>query len=716
MNLREFVRSWLFADAPGQPAGLESYQGASGVRFSGGVIDAGEFNTDLKGTKGAKVYDQMRREAMVKAPIQLINLPILGAKWDIEAEDDAVRDFLVEALFERIDWEQYLRHCLLTYTFGFEVLEKIWVKEGGKLWYEALEHRSQRSIAKWHADPETGALAGIEQQAWKGSEWGTFKIPDEQSPMDARFKLVHLALDQEGNNFEGISGLRGAYPYWKGKTELFKFGLMDAERFSVGIPEAEPPLDESSGAPRGRFSAEDKNEAISMLQRIRAGAQAYIWNPGGWKFKVFGKEKEKQFDPIPLLQYCDEMIALNSLAEFLNLGRTATGARAVADPQTALFMLALESMAELIRIRTEQWVIRPLIELNYPNPQNIKAGLRWSDLETKHPEKVAEYITKMTAAGLLTPDEDLEDHVREVGDLPPREGEVSKAAGERPHRNRISLAVSSYWRDLTPAEKTVSLREIDGKQDDAEERIGDQVDQLKKVWIDDLVGQIDTALADGDVRDVADISIDKKLRYTEVSETISQLRDLFRFGRRTVREEKARQAKQATDGAGRALRDDDITDKEITDGLWVRVRRYFDNLAARLTSVAVERGLNLSRTKGTDYDEADLEEISASLDDMFGPTARIEARVLIAEAFTLGRNREAEIQADDIARVEYSAILDTNVCSVCESDDGRTFVMGSADYYAHMPPNASCLSTASGSNRCRCLYVYIFTTEQEAVR
>lgn len=735
MSVRDSLRKWLFADQPTpQPAAPRPQGGAlgaSGVRFSAGVIDAGEFNKDLTGIRGADVFDRMRREAMVRSTLQLINLPIKSAHWDIECEDEEVKEFLVEALFRRIDWDQYLTHCLLAFPFGFEIMEKVWKLSGGKYWLEGIEHRRHNTIWEWMPDASTGALAGVKQRAWKGQSYSEFLIPRVPSPEEARMKLVHLAWDQEGNNFEGISGLRSAYPYWYGKTEVFKIAAMALERFGLGVPMATAPYDEETQ--QGRFTPDEKAAAIEIVKNMRAGSQAHIFNPGGWKFDVLGAGEQHRYDPMPFLQYCDEMIALNILAEALNLGRTTGGNRALGESQFGMFTMALEAIADLIRTRTEYWVIQPLVALNFANVDGLEIKLRWSDLEVKNKGAVAEYTSKLVEKGLIIPDEQLEDHLRAIGDLPPRpEQGVSQTANDRRrrvalkaphvhgaecgHEKKLSISglKPAYWRELTDLEKLMTLNEIKGRQDDGREQVARVFEEARPQWVASLKEQLRAAIADGEYSDLDQVEVPSKLVEPAHKEIISTLDDLYGYGRRTIKDELGRQKKKAaTAPQGLPAREEGVDKQERRDLFWTRSGKYLRRLSRAVEEQAIERSLSIMRTQGPEnFGDDDIEVIAEELLTSFDSTARLAAQVLVAEAFNLGRDDEAQEQG--VEKAVYSAILDESTCQVCADVDGEEFQVGTPEYYENAPPNKECESTASGTNYCRCLYVYVFEGEQEA--
>jgi hypothetical protein len=88
-----------------------------------------------------------------------------------------------------------------------------------------------------------------------------------------------------------------------------------------------------------------------------------------------------------------------------------------------------------------------------------------------------------------------------------------------------------------------------------------------------------------------------------------------------------------------------------------------------------------------------------------------KAPLVTSEVFNRARQDEAkriEEMTGKSARIEYSAVLDTETCEECEAADalhgstGTPIVPGSPEETQYMPPYQKCL----GGVRCRCIYVY----------
>jgi len=76
------------------------------------------------------------------------------------------------------------------------------------------------------------------------------------------------------------------------------------------------------------------------------------------------------------------------------------------------------------------------------------------------------------------------------------------------------------------------------------------------------------------------------------------------------------------------------------------------------------------------------------------------ARGLANKVINIGRSDEAESRSDEWDRVEYSALLDANVCDPCAAEDGKT---AANEDDLQPAPNPDCL----GGDLCRCFHVWI---------
>lgn len=95
--------------------------------------------------------------------------------------------------------------------------------------------------------------------------------------------------------------------------------------------------------------------------------------------------------------------------------------------------------------------------------------------------------------------------------------------------------------------------------------------------------------------------------------------------------------------------------------------------------------------------------INAVTDDINGGSVAYIDRIATGVAnqtLSIGRSDEAQSRSDEWDRVEYSALLDQNVCEPCASQDGQT---ATNEDELQPAPNPDCL----GGDFCRCFLIYV---------
>lgn len=122
--------------------------------------------------------------------------------------------------------------------------------------------------------------------------------------------------------------------------------------------------------------------------------------------------------------------------------------------------------------------------------------------------------------------------------------------------------------------------------------------------------------------------------------------------------------------------------------------RIANDVQARIIAAATR--FKLLGLEGQELQDAIQNEITA------GSVSYIDraATGLANKVINIGRSDEAERRSDDWDRVEYSALLDQNVCEPCASQDGDT---AQSEDYLTPAPNPDC----AGGDWCRCFHVWI---------
>lgn len=422
--------------------------GDSGTHKFSGIITGEEYNFDLVGRKALKVWEQMRRsDASVGASLKAIKYPIKATKFFTApaSEDDPdieISNFVHWNLFSRLKWKKVLGEILTYLEMGYAIFEMVFeveVVDGvERVVLTKLGFRKQTGLESWQAGPD---MPGI-----------TFRKSDGKSvgiPLD---KLIVFTNEQEGDNYEGVSILRTAYKHWFYVDKFDQIDALGHERHSLGVPKIKYP----------RTATDPEREAArETVRNLRANEQSFIEEPEGWEILFMDMQSHSLKDIGPSIDRHDRQITKNVLAQFLELGSSgASGGRAVSEDQHILLNQSIESVLDYIA-DTLGYVVKTLVDLNFTVDQypTIKHG----DVNQKDVKALADAVEKFVKAGVITPTEADEDHVRQLIEFPKLSDEDKQ---ERSNAKTAAKKVTADTRK-TPAAVVaqVSARDIPGLYD-----------------------------------------------------------------------------------------------------------------------------------------------------------------------------------------------------------------------------------------------------------
>jgi hypothetical protein len=396
--------------------------GASGSTFFAG-FPTSEYNPHLMGKLAIEVYDKMKRsDPQVRASMRIVKAPLISAEWYMEPASDSAED---KKIAEFVWWnfnslnrtfEQVLSEAMFMLDYGYYVFEKVfepttWQGEFHVRW-KKFAPRHPRTIEEWILDSNGGIEAVMHNRANVGRS--DVRIPIE--------KLLIFTIDEEGGNPEGLSLLRSAYESWYFKRNFYKVDGIQKERHGIGIPDVEVP---PNATPK------DKALARQMARNLRTNDKAYILRPPGFKVG-FLELKGQPVDALESAVHHGVMITMNVLAQFLALGTSDTGSRAISEAHQDMFTRALKFVANLLAGVFNQYAIRQLVDYNFTVVEYPKLKVRKLGDEVVW-RTLAVAIRNLVESGVVTPDPLLEAWIRQSMDMP----KASPEAMARPVEDRL---------------------------------------------------------------------------------------------------------------------------------------------------------------------------------------------------------------------------------------------------------------------------------------
>ena len=686
MNILGRIPGWLGLAEGRQARGPapQAEVGTTGTPFFAGYLrDLGEYNPTLEGLSAFSTYEKMRRsDAQVAATLMSMKLPIRSAEWTVTAPENATpveqeaADLVRECLLEEIKFDAVIRNALLMLDFGCAAHADHWYVDGNRIRIKKLKPLLPVTFARWLTDAEENLVA-IEQYGAMGNTYVTKLVEAE--------RLALFTFEQEGANFAGRSMLRACYQHWYIKSNLYKIDAISCERNGMGVPYMI--MGENA-------KKEDRETALAYVTQLSTHERAGIVLPNGWTFGLKGVEGSLR-DPKESISHHNMMIAMSALAQFMMLGQTAGGNRALGESLGDFFYMGLQATAKAISEELSRTTIRRLCDYNF-------AGL------TRYPKVVAQKIQgiefgtlyaalkELAGAGLVQGDDELEAYLRKTMGLPEAGGQPRKRpepVAPAGHNLKVMPPVQAseltLRREARGAEKCLTLAAIVGELDRGRDEIAAALRRARGRVQKEVVNK----LVNTPVRNLHRVSIAPDAKVLAEVEQI--LLGVYEFGLNQVAEERTRQV-PATAGILRAA------DTRAPLGIYADgvVGEFTNNLVARAANVALDW---LRRPAGATKGETILS-IEAELDGQSDKWMDGVASKGTNEAFAEGRADGYEEHKDEISSVIYSALLDLNTCEACAAADGEE---GATPGDIADVPNPDC----DGGDKCRCVHVYVFADE-----
>jgi hypothetical protein len=393
-----------------EPAPIMREIGFPGLQFTGG-LPREEYLSKLTGAQGLAVYDRMlRSDEQVGAVYQFVSLPLRAARVRVDPGGDGATDGEAAELIESnlagmsMPFDRVLQNAAMAVMLGCAIGEKVWEERDGYVMLRKLAPRHPRTVDKWLLD-DTGGLAGIVQAGYSpdGSWRSDIEIPIGN--------LVVFTPEDPFGNPEGLALCRRMYRAWWLKDTFLKIGAVGMEKTWQRIPLAvEPP----------NTTKDSRDTMLDVLKRIRTGEDVAITVPFGWKLEDFmGPSATGDDLLLELIRWCDQAMARAALGEFIMLGQTGTGSRAVGETQAELFVMAENALAAFVAESLNRYWVRQQCLYNWPDLK-VFPRIAFQDIGVQLRLPIlGDALNKLGLSTGLTPDADVENTIREWFGFPP---------------------------------------------------------------------------------------------------------------------------------------------------------------------------------------------------------------------------------------------------------------------------------------------------------
>jgi hypothetical protein len=728
-----------------RPAAPPETVGVSGTTNWNGRVLA-ERNAALRdeqgygqaGTENWGEWEEIRRaNPWVAAGVNFVLAPLQEARLDVAANPKHPNPALAQQQADFVRWNLELLETQLRgraadgmLASGFSLFEHAWAQKprpevtGLAHYIPSLEERLPVSLSPtpWKED-ERGHLIGVEQSAPKpgGAGWHRDVMPAD--------RLVRFVNDESGRNYAGFSAFRAVW-YIAGRVqpELLRLIGVTYQREGAGVPTA------VATDPKTPLNVAQREALEQLLANLVFHENASIVMPAGWDLKWVFAPGANKGHVLEAWKQLGVVVLQQVGAQQLALGTGDTGSRSVGEVHDARAAAYVKKVAGLLA-RGLEVLTKRLVDANW-GPQDEYPTARFT---LKRPElPPVDRVNALSTAkgsGLVTWLPSDENALREELSLAPiseeelaeakaaqpkpppapgveledDEGEGKDEDGEdQPPSLKASTSGSFVsWRPLRASEKRTDFASIDAYLAGRREAFERAVKPVVVTMLARAQMAIADAMKDGDPSEVAELPLDTAELDTVVAKYLADVRMAGgAFARKELRKESGEKlaedrrevlsaAAEEEDDKTPAEREVESDTDDLLDAQRVAVVR---RMTSRLRSELETEALDVVRTGG-DALEVLTRVVTRQLET---GAYRTDAGAVVARIFNGGRDEAARI-VGGVQAVEYSALLDSRVCSPCRNMDGRTAPFGSAAHDAMVPPNRDC----DGGANCRCLLVFI---------
>jgi hypothetical protein len=699
----------------GYASGTPGWSGSPLFGLKGWPEDPSEQNLDLLWPLSVKVYDRMRRDPKLAQVLSGWIHPIRSTAYTLDpagCSDQVARevseDLGVPIMGDdskqapsrakgRFSWKNHVRHACLAFTYGhmpFEILcDPDLLASTGKARLRKLAPRMPQTLEYINVARD-GGLESIQQYP------SGFPGEPVLGPVIDVSRLVMYVNEREGGAWAGQSLLRPSYGPWYLKQDAMRTHAVSIRRNGMGIPVGEAP----EGAGKTQI-----DEIAKAAQALRAGEYAGGAVPHGGKIRLLGVEGSLP-DVLGFIRYCDEQMAGSALQEFLKLGSSSSGSRALGETFLWQFAMALNAAAEdLIADTTNEHVIADLVEWNYgpdePAPRIVPTQI---DVES---QAVAQSVAALVSAGAMQMDDELHAYLRQTLGLPlpaktwqtPKPAPQTPPAGapDVPAGPVAASAVPSVKprsstppREMTPEEKQsgVDFTTLNAAWQDELDQLMPQWKLQRDTMLTDLLSQVAQALDDGDLAALGTLSPVTGLGGQLLQDAMLRLADAA--------------ALEAQAEAGRQGVTVDVP-AYATDNLAARAQLVDQLMAGSLTNVVSRQAL----ARWTDG--VPTSEVTAGVRDYVNGLSDTYLTDSLGGALTAAQNhaRLAVMANGPVQELYASELLDGATCVNCQAKDGTRYTsVTSAERDYPTGGFKDCL----GGTRCRGTLVAIYAQESTA--
>jgi len=468
--------------AGGRPRTTGAPIGLTGLIHNAGQVQE-EFLPQLRGQKAIQTYNEMAsNDPIVASMLFAIDMFLRKVTWRVQpaGEDDKSKEdaeFLTQCKDDMSStWPDFVSEVNSMLQYGWSYFEILYKRRtsnvngagnqvskfnDNKIGWRKFDPRSQDSLDMWIFDQEGGIRGMVQRPA-----------PDYNQRFIPISKSLLFRTTSRKNNPEGRSVLRAAYRPWYFKKRIEEIEGVGVERDLAGLPMAEIPArflsDQATDQEKAMVAS--IRQLVSNVRRDRQ--EGIIWpqdydpttKQPQYVFRLLNSGGTRQFDTSNIITRYEQRMAMTVLADFILTGHDSTGSFALATSKSGMFQASLGAWLDIIKDTLNNYAVPRLFRLNgvegpYPTFEH-------DHVQSPSLADLATFVAALAGAGAqLFPDTELENHFRELAQLPLREDKDTDSTAEQDLRNsRLTAEIEQNRAAEKQAKNPQLLQNIQGMQ------------------------------------------------------------------------------------------------------------------------------------------------------------------------------------------------------------------------------------------------------------
>ncbi len=388
---------------------IRTVVGVTGLKHIGGRIREEYLNAIANWSTEVKLYLEMRDDPIIGALTDAIKLPLQAASFDVEPatggapNDEAAAKWLWDTMnnMENQPWISHAEDALECLDFGFALGEIVLDKrEDGRLWLKNIDPRGQESLNHWEYDKDERdkLVAFVQNDPNSGS---TFTIP--------LAKCLHFKYRGRKGNPQGHSILRALYRPYKFARNLEDLEGIGIERDVGGMPYAKLTDD--------NFEDDDMADLKKALKGLRRDEDVYLISPPGVDISAYGGGS-KIYDVNQVIDRWHKITLMRFFAQFLILGMGTVGTQSLVKGSQDFFTLVLEAVQGYLLETWNLQLVPYIFNFNQWSGISGYPKIVWEKPGKVDLNALVTALNTAKGAGIFTPTDLDEDHLRAIADLP----------------------------------------------------------------------------------------------------------------------------------------------------------------------------------------------------------------------------------------------------------------------------------------------------------